>query len=50
MPKIGLNDNNTRVDKAIIGPIGALVPIGLVPALIIPLSISSARVLGFGND
>lgn len=49
MPKIGLNDNDANV-KATIGPIGALIPIGLVPVLMMPLSISSARVKGFSNN
>lgn len=48
MPKIGLNDDDANTGVA--GPIGALVSIRLVPALILPLSISSTRIKGFGTD
>lgn len=50
VPEMGLNDDDTGVDEAITGPVGALVPIGPAPALMMPPSISSARVPGFGND
>lgn len=48
--EIGLNNDADTNTSVAIGPVGALIPISPVPILIIPPSIGSARIQGFGNN